>query len=527
MSSQNLIEIQSNLQNPASVTMQDLIKYANGSNPEVPSFLALIEMNRRKQIEQTSQAFNQQQPQGTIKDQTVSALMGRANPTAAPQGINPAASQQMVNPAMAPTQMDPTQMAQQVNPAAAPPVQAAEGGLMSIPVKHFKTQSFAGGGIVAFNGEEGSDVKYDPAMATRRSDYETEKPVPPRPRYKLGGQEIEGPRSMEEILKGLPSISPMQGKRREDMTPEQAYQRNKEIQKLAGVSEDPYADVKKRQTAIEERQAEQYKGDATNRLLAMAESFAMADPAKGFGFAAASGSKAARVLESEQNSIRNKQEALNLEIQRNLAKEEDARRRGDAAGVKEAMKEVKTDQKEYDRLQMEMDKLSQAQYKTAGDIRTGDVQAGKMPLDIYSAETQRQNADTQNLQARNLAEHQRQTRDLQELTKPTAASKEFSRLNDDFEGSIFVKSLKSKLEMATVGSEEYNNLINTYNKARQAYFKSFMEKNPDMGLPSLPMTEPSPVKKKPGFNLSSLVGGSSSAPAATTMPQGWSVQQNP
>ena len=30
MAAQNLIEIQTNLQDPVSVTMQDLIKYANG-----------------------------------------------------------------------------------------------------------------------------------------------------------------------------------------------------------------------------------------------------------------------------------------------------------------------------------------------------------------------------------------------------------------------------------------------------------------------------------------------------------------
>lgn len=515
MSAQNLIEIQSNLQDPAAVTMQDLIKYANGSNPQVPSFLALIEMNRRKQIEQTSQAFNQQQPQGTIKDQTVSALMGRANPTAAPQGINPAANQQMVNPAMAPRQMNPTQMPQQVNPGAAPPVQAAEGGLMSIPVKHFKTQSFAGGGIVAFNGEEGSDVKYDPAMATRRSDYETEKPVPPRPRYKLGGQEIEGPRSMEEILKGLPSISPMQGKRPEDMTPEQAYQRNKEIQRLAGVSEDPYADVRKRQEKIEARQEEEYKSGAMDRLLAQAEAFASADPAKGFGYAAGASSKASRSLEADQRAIRNKQEALNLDIARNMAKEEDARRRGDAAGVKEALKEIKADQKEYDRLQMERDKMEQSQVGTAANIRTGDIQAGKMPLDIYGAETQRRQTD-------NLAEHQRQTRYLQELTKPTADEVTYNRLMGKANQDPEIKVLAEKLKSLEPGSDEYAQIQSMMYKKLKVIFA----KNPDLLPPPTEPTAPLLPKEKPGF-FSRVFGGSSSAPAATTMPQGWSVQQNP
>jgi hypothetical protein len=521
---QNLIEIQSNLQNPASVTMQDLIKYANGSNPEVPSFLALIEMNRRKQIEQTSQAFNQQQPQGTIKDQTVNAVMGRVNPTAAPQGINPTASSQMVNPAMMAKQMDPTQMAQQVNPGAAPaPVRAAEGGLMSIPVKHFKTQSFAGGGIVAFNGETGSNVDYDPEKATRRKDYQVEERLPPRQKYKLGGQEIEGPRSMEEILKGLPSISPMQGKRPEDMTPEQAYQRNKEIQKLAGVSEDPYADVRKRQASIEKRQEEEYKSNAMDRLLAQAEAFASADPAKGFGMAAAASSKASRSLENDQRAIRNKQEALNLDIARNMAKEEDARRRGDASAVKEAMKEVKTDQKEYDKLQMELDKLGQAQYKTAADIRSSDAAAAKLPLDIYGAETQRQNADTQNLQARNLAEHQRQTRYLQELTKPTADEITYNRLMGKANQDPEIKMLAEKMKNLEPGSDEYAQIQSMMYKKLKVIFA----KNPDLLPPPTEQTAPLLPKEKPGWwsrNAPEFLGG---LPSGSSAPRTVSFDQLP
>ena len=501
MSAQNLIEIQSNLQDPASVTMQDLIKYANGSNPEVPSFLALIEMNRRKQIEQTSQAFNQQQPQGTIKDQTVNALMGRANPTAAPQGINPAASPQMVNPAMAAKQIDPTQMAQQVNPGAAPaPMQAAEGGLMSIPVKHFKTQSFAGGGIVAF--DEGGETRYDPDTATRRKDYQAEEPMPTRQKYKLGGQEIEAPRSIEEIQRGLPSIAPMQGKRPDDMTPEQAYQRQKEMQKLAGVAEDPFADVRKRQEKIEARQEEEYKNNAMDRLIAQAAAFATAEPSMGFGYGAALSAKASRSLAKDQQEIRNKQENLNLEIQRGLAKEEDARRRGDATGIQSAIKEVKKDQNDYDKLQMEYDRLGQAQVKTASDIRTGDIAANRLPLDIYGAETQRRNVD-------NIAENQRQTRELAELTRPTADDVTYNRLMGKANQDPEIKMLASKLKDLEPGSDEYAQIQSMmYNK-----LKVIFAKNPDLLPPPTEQAMPLMPKEKPGF-WSSLFGGSSGGSSA-------------
>ena len=48
---QNLIQIQSDLQNPALVTNDTLLKYANGANPQVPSFLALLEMYKQGYIE--------------------------------------------------------------------------------------------------------------------------------------------------------------------------------------------------------------------------------------------------------------------------------------------------------------------------------------------------------------------------------------------------------------------------------------------------------------------------------------------
>ena len=61
---QNLIKIQEELKN---VPLQAVMLYANGKNPMVPPYLALTELNRRKQIQQSAQAQPQQQP--TVKDQ--------------------------------------------------------------------------------------------------------------------------------------------------------------------------------------------------------------------------------------------------------------------------------------------------------------------------------------------------------------------------------------------------------------------------------------------------------------------------
>jgi len=144
----NLIEVQTALQSP-SVQLADLMKYANGSSAEVPAYLALGELNRRKQLEATNTAFNAKPP--TVKDQLTNAPPA-VNPTVAPTGIAPTATP----PQLAATTAAPPRMnvaaapVNQVNPIA-PPQLAAEGGLMSIPTPHmFKQESYANGGIVAF-----------------------------------------------------------------------------------------------------------------------------------------------------------------------------------------------------------------------------------------------------------------------------------------------------------------------------------------------------------------------------------------
>ena len=158
----NLVEVQTALQSP-SVQLADLMKYANGSSAEVPAYLALGELNRRKQLEATNTAFNATPP--TVKDQLTNAPPA-VNPTAAPTGIAPTGAPPAVNPVAAPPRMNVAAApANQVNPIA-PPQMAAEGGLLSIPTPHmFKQESYANGGIVAFSGTDDSFV--DPKLVGR------------------------------------------------------------------------------------------------------------------------------------------------------------------------------------------------------------------------------------------------------------------------------------------------------------------------------------------------------------------------
>ena len=60
----NLVQIQERLKD---MPLQAVMQYANGMNPEVPPYLALGELNRRKKMEQSMQPA--EMPQGTIKEQ--------------------------------------------------------------------------------------------------------------------------------------------------------------------------------------------------------------------------------------------------------------------------------------------------------------------------------------------------------------------------------------------------------------------------------------------------------------------------
>lgn len=120
----NLIQIQERLKDlPSSPqTMQALMAYANGANPTVPPYLALGELNRRKQMmEKAQQMQAQQAPQGTVKDQVAQS----AGIMALQQGRQQQGMQQMMQGAGQQMGQVPPQVAQ------AGPVQMARGGIVA------------------------------------------------------------------------------------------------------------------------------------------------------------------------------------------------------------------------------------------------------------------------------------------------------------------------------------------------------------------------------------------------------------
>jgi hypothetical protein len=167
----NLIQIQEHLKD---LPTQAIMSYANGQNPQVPPYMALGEMNRRKAMEQRAA----QAPTASVKEQLESelnqqvALPGigqgmnmRINPAGMPQPV-PSAQPQMApqmprmqNPPMA-RPMPPQQMSQPGSiPAGAPGM--AAGGLAELPVRK-DIFNYAPGGIVAFADESNEQLVLPP-----------------------------------------------------------------------------------------------------------------------------------------------------------------------------------------------------------------------------------------------------------------------------------------------------------------------------------------------------------------------------
>ena len=641
----NLIQVQSRLQDPLTVTNQDLLKYANGNNPEVPSFLALIEMNRRKQIEDTTAQF-QSANTPSVKDQLAQSLtsptmtggnkMIQVNPTNAPIGIiNPTNLSQPAQPTANPFGMPP-----QVNMTAPPPVpqppptQAARGGLMTLPVRHFNSSSYAGGGIVAFgdpelNPDEDQVVKDRAAyiaahsgrppaddteavkdlltgrtktsgqvsgednqpsssdmtqmivnqarksvgsdqtsgrkdqdaggaeMSKAMSDYETSQKVEGRyPDQDAGGAEMTDAMRQKQVAKvdtGLPSmLKPLAISKPEDLSREQAYAGIKESQRMAGVSQDPYADVKKRQDALEARQLAEYERGGIDRLIAQATAFATADPTKGFGYAAGVSAAASQALEKEQNALRTQQETAAITVRTAMAKEQDAHARGDAAAIESAVAERQKAQNEFAKLVQQQNKIeidmatmqnTAQHYKDQAEIQresnriTDSFHQGSLTLEQAKNEIAAAQAKGQldyhvaklvidKLEAENKATHlinegkywsgmigyHNRIANIQEDTRPTKEDKALLSVEKLVNADPRIKELAKSLNPATgavPGSEEYANVMEQMRQLAIPYYKKHNIDPPERA--NIPAPPPAPVKK--GFEWSKLNPFSPSAPA--------------
>ena len=136
----NIIKLQDELR---SVPDNALIGYVQNPTSNVPSYLALTELNRRKEMREKYQS--QQAPESSVAEDLEQQAASQAQPQ---QGLGALAQapQQMPQQAMAPQPEMPTQ-------------QMAQGGVAGLDVGDmYNEENYASGGIVAFAGPEGSYV---------------------------------------------------------------------------------------------------------------------------------------------------------------------------------------------------------------------------------------------------------------------------------------------------------------------------------------------------------------------------------
>jgi hypothetical protein len=509
----NLIETQQALKG---LPLPDVMKYANGNNPEVPSYLALSELQRRKQLEETQSAFVGQQP--TVKEQIESGLtalpQGQVNPTAEPTG--------MVNPTAMPPQLAPSPVAPNksmmtaapagVQPNAAPLVpRMAEGGLSNLPLPHmFRQTSYAHGGIVAFaeptDGTVGAQAidqlgseldatkarlnslkppglasrvdptvleKYNADRAALQKEYDTLNsryqgavesaglnkpaqmqlnknmrlmPVANPVVQELTGnkkaipqvfdpsvfdrEDAEAGAAMNKVqatkvpadpnkqasntssaqLKKNPAapaapaapvapvnslLNPEQFKQPAELSDAQLLERRKSLEKLAGVSQDPMADIKQRYAKLEGKRAAQEAEDPSDRLIARLAAFSGAKATEGLGAQLGESAIAGAKMQKEQEALRDKQATEMNALQMNIAKEEDARKRGDVSAVEAARAAQEKTKQDLMKLGIDASNATANQINAAANTLSSqasmlrarsDASASKTPAEIQIIE---------------------------------------------------------------------------------------------------------------------------------------------
>ena len=156
----NLVKIQDELKG---FPTQTIMAYANGSNPEVPPYMALSELDRRKRMEQK----RAEPPTQSVKEKLESEITNPQGIAQLPQAMPPQSGMPQGMPQRPPgmppgaPQGMPQQMPQQMPQR--PPGMAA-GGIARIPVRE-NMFNYAPGGIVAF--AEGGELTPEDMGAVR------------------------------------------------------------------------------------------------------------------------------------------------------------------------------------------------------------------------------------------------------------------------------------------------------------------------------------------------------------------------
>ncbi len=307
----NLIQIQERLKD---VPLNAVINYANGSNPEVPPYLALAEIQRRNSVQQQSQQA--MPPDASVKEQIERrALEQSANQLMADQARQQQASQQMAQQMTQPGEQIPQGVPQPEQPESVPTY--ASGGITSIPVRN-DMFNFDRGGIVTF--AEGDYVE-NPFKDEEKPKAVVKKAAPKQPVAKAPNKDYMA--LAEEALNVKPTMpeSPQ-------VLLERARATNPDLAKPIGEDymsklQALEAQDKANREAFEARETGAQRRDFWNSLIAAGEATrggqGIGALLGGFGRSYGSAQEAADERRARQEALRREQDMnmakLNFEVQ--------------------------------------------------------------------------------------------------------------------------------------------------------------------------------------------------------------------
>lgn len=359
----NLVQVQEKLKDmPLNVVMG----YANGVNPQVPPYVALGELNRRKQMEISATSQQQTGEQPTVKDTTEQQLglmaLQKQRANQVQSGIAQQAAEQ------------PT----------IPPQQMAEGGITHLPMSGdmFKKSNYAMGGIVAFEDNKDQPVNVNMPATEEEKQFDQATAL-----YEAERRAGMAEKAAQDLAKNQPDAAPtgkdliskLVADASKAVTIEEIAADQKKAKELTGVSGDPFASSRQRRQGIEES----YKKDEGRQNMRELIGFLS-------GGAKARGPRTSSVLagaSDEYQKINEANRVVNEKRQENLfawdradEKERDAIARGDAKALLDAKQDK--DKLSYNIAKLSHDKESLA-YQRFQTMLTQD------PV-IRSLEKQRQ-----------------------------------------------------------------------------------------------------------------------------------------
>lgn len=509
----NLIQIQEHLKD---LPTQAIMSYANGQNPEVPPYMALGEMNRRKSMEQRAA----QAPDSSIKDKLESelsqqtALPGigqgmnmRMNPAGMPQPMQ--AAQPQMAPRMQPMQvppmaqkMPPQQMSQPgAIPAGAPGM--AGGGLANLPIRR-RMFNYAPGGIVAFAGPDDQLVlppgtPADPSESGTYSPGEGGDQLPVALANKILAQRLQGDMGIPEITK-------------KDEIRKKIAEENPELgailNKIPGEALGRLA--AELETQNQSQRSKFQEGEGRQGLAALSQALISAGEATrgqkgmggigaafgGFGKTYNAATQASEERAARQQATERAQTIETIKLQSDIENMKRAYAEGRVSDAQAYEQNVKARQ----------EKIATMQGTAAKDTLT------QYHNQLRDTEQSKHNRAMEEQARITAAAHAAQAKAALEA-RPSQEDRKMDRVMARVNGDPAIRALADQVKMADPNSDEYYNLVGKIQALAGPYYEK-------AGLePPVPVkrTGPAPTPPKKGF-FESLFGGSSTPPKPTAVP---------